>query len=338
MSLSFVKEIIELPYGQQLTHWARPRPWFKDGAGVRMRVPQRLTARDAVANEDGTVTRVRQPVDRPCFGMPTAFLFHHRDNYVWSNGGKLVPAHCSPKRCPAAEACAKVAKLRLLATPVIAAAYNEFERAGGVAVLELDRKAGLPSRAGHRLRDLLSALDAHGPFQDANYDRLCREVALKSEQIKVVERERKAQKRAAERAARIKDGALDQSFQDRLRREAIFRRILFDQARAQPDAPAWLRTGPPDQGAFTAMVWKATMILRSLGSEVNAHSTAAHLLSTGQVQDITLGALRNGRVKTALDRIHRLEQGIGTPRPIWPKVTVDELLVDDEIDVAALAA
>lgn len=113
MSIEFTSYILNLPHDRQNRHWSDERPWRFEDANVRLPPPIRLTSRDVNITPAGALVRIKQMVERPCFGSPVAFLIHGGDRYGISRNGKPYPLRCNPRRCFAAEACAHVARRRL---------------------------------------------------------------------------------------------------------------------------------------------------------------------------------------------------------------------------------
>jgi hypothetical protein len=330
MSAQFIKTVLDKPYGQQLRHWGTPRPWVHGGRHVKLKRPEKLTSRDVTVDAAGNLTRIKALVHRPCFGSPIAFLWH-RDEGFYMSKGKAIKARCHSGRCDAAEACAHVAKARLRSTPEIRDALDKWESAGGLAAMKRDFREGQVGRPANRWRDLLSALEKRGQFRCTNTDQLRAYVDARYEAALKVDAKRKRKARAEQRLKRIRANEEDKAFLDRLWRETKWRRHQHEAARAHPCAPPWLTRCPPDGSRFDAEVWRSRVLIEARGQAPTPGSIAQYLIEQKLVETDNVNALRNGRVKAALDRIHKLESHLWLDgRPVWPPVDLAELLEPED--------
>jgi hypothetical protein len=327
MSIEFTAHILSLPHERKIRHWASWNPWRFRGKNVRLPGGPTLTTRDVTVSAAGAVTRIARLVERPCFGSPTAFVSHGGDRWHTTRSGETFPSRCNSKNCPAAEACAYVAKRRLRASDSIAAAYDAFEEAGGLAEKNRERKHGRVGRAGHARGRLLRAFDDHGQFDCINTERLRERVATRLADAKRKDAEAKKASRLAARQARLLTGADDEHFLKQLLFETNLRALLFEAARGRTDAPAWIARCPRVPRVSTADVWRAKMLVLSRGQEATPGKVTRQLVNDGLIEPEREHAQRNGAIKAALDRVHRLEtvswNGAG---PVWDRTTVEALL------------
>jgi hypothetical protein len=255
MSIEFIAAVLEMPHDRQNRHWSGWAPWKFQGKNVRLPGGAPMTSRNVTVDSSGNVTRVSRLVQRPCFGSPIAFLVHGGERWNLTKTGETRPSRCNTKSCPAAEACAYVAQRRLRATASIRDAHEHFEDAGGRLELTRQKKEGRPGRASHAWGMLLRTLSEHGPFDCKNMDMLRGYVATHLVEARRKDAERQAAARLVKRRAKMLAGAEDESFLQQLRLEASLRALSFEQARGQPNAPAWIARCKSDGGVFTAEVW-----------------------------------------------------------------------------------
>lgn len=331
MSIEFLSHILTQSHEDQNRHWSRQHPWKFDGATVRLARPAQLTSRDVTVTADGALVRIKEMVERSCFGSPVAFLIHGGDRYTKGRNGRHFPTRCSSSSCPAAEACQHVAKKRLNASDNIRAAHAEFEGAGGVRELKRQRADGRGGRASSFWGELVRALNSHGAFRCKNTELLHAHVDAHLAEARRKDAERKRCERLIARQSRIRAGSDDKLFLSCLRTEVTLRSINFELVRTQKGAPPWIARCGPDAATFTAEVWCAKMIVQAQGREPTPGAVTKQLIKDGVVEASRENGLRNGRVDSALKRIHRLEtvdwSGSG---PTWSRTTVQTLIEESE--------
>lgn len=328
MSIEFTAHILKLPYVQQIRHWAGPSPWRFEGVNVRLTPkPARLTSRDVAVSSGGALTRIKHMVERPCFGSPTAFLTHSGDRMGRGRNGQPFEMRCHRNRCPAAEACAYVAKRRLRATDPISTAHDDFEEAGGMHALNRERKEGRGGRAMNAWARLVQALADHGPFPCKNAEQLRVRIDARLAEARRAAAESKAAARLAQRTAAVLAGTMDEPFLQELRLETSVRALVFDHARSLPKQPLWIANCGPDAHTFTAEVWRAKMLILARGERPTPGKVARQLVNDGLIDADRENAQRNSRIDTALARVHRLETidwtGQGTT---WERTSVEAIL------------
>ena len=326
MSIPFISHVHSLSQRAQHRYWAGHSPWEHEGKRVKLASTQSLGRSDVSIDDHGHVVRLGHFLLRPCFGSPTAFLIHGGDQFTKTRKGNF-PTRCN--NCPAKEACAKVATARLeRVSQPIRDALTAWNLVGGRKEMKSERKSGQFGQASHRWRDLLAALDNHGRFKSINDDYIRDYCNAKVEEQRVKDRDRKQAIRDQERLARFRCGDFDTAFLERMWREAFHRRVLFNQARERDGAPPWLRTRDVGLPQFTADVWRVMTMLEIGQKKPNASLVASELIALDLVESRNHNSLR-GRVKSAIDRVRRLETVTlpGRDRPTWDRVDLVELTV-----------
>lgn len=328
MSLAFTAHVLGLPYNEYVRHWVGLRPWTFDGKNVRYNDKEPFRLFDVTVSTEGAVTRVARPIERPCFGSPTAFLIHGGDQVVRGRGGHFRPNRCHRERCPFAAACALVARHRLIATPAIRAAWDTFEAAGGRQAREqaMRNKGGIALQAWHRL---VRQIEDHGTFPCINAEKQRGAVVTILSEQKAKDAARKSRERARERAARLLVGEDDERFLQQLLLEANLRALEFDVARSEPGASPRLTRCDSDGGQFTAKVWRAKMLVDARGLKGTPGRVTKQLIADGVVSPRSENAQRNGAVASALARVEHLEMRADQGSN-WRRVTVQQLLEEAE--------
>ena len=287
-------------------------------------MPETGVARKDVSVIDGNVTRLPPIGGRPCFGNPIAWIVHGTAPAKWARG-RLVPTRCG--RCKAREGCGKVSEDRLNVQQDVAQAAGSFRSAGGKEALNSPE----PQNARRALGQLIQALENHVPFTSINDDYADAWCDVERERIRNASCERKRRQRDQDARKQLRQHKVPKLLQNRLEREAVFRRIRYSQYRDSGFAPKAVTVDPTAENQkFTTDVWLSLETLRIMKAKQTAYSIASHLIAVGKHYGLDHSVLRD-RVLKALRRINLLET---TPFPnsaekVWPRFDANVALAEE---------
>ncbi len=317
------EELEALTPRQKIQHWATARPW----EGIRL--DQKTVVNANAVLMDGSWNIIRMPllVRKPCFGQPTAFARHGGIQPIRHPRFGVVPSKCM--RCPAREACERVAKLRLRATPELSKAYTDFERAGGAYGLRNIKDC---AAAAPRFDALIDQLIRHGGFTSSNDARVLQYYA----DDRARQSEAAAEKKRLARRKAVLEGHLDGEFEALLERHRIHRmvqlRLALVSSTLRSCLPRRARAIPLRTIETTADVWLAREVLRLRKTSVNPSAIAAELIRRWPHRYNNYNSLR-ARVVGDIMRVDALERATldGRADPLWPRFSAREVMAAEEL-------
>ncbi len=308
MSEKRLRELFSLTPKQQVRYWAGHDPW----KGIRLDNSVEISVNGVLRDGDSNIIRMPLLI-KPCFGQPTAYVRHGGSQPIFHPRFGTVKSRCM--RCLAKEACERVAKARLTATPDIKNAYVRFGQAGGSFGLKHPSECPTAQR---QFDGLVAVMVSHGGFRSVNDDAALAELAGRESERK----RRAAEKKRLARRKAIKRGDFTPEFLDLLEHERKQREAQLVLATSWDGLPRNSDRMPVQSAQITADVWFVRECKQIRGEKVNPASIARSLTDNWPTTypSSMFNTLRQ-RTKADLDRVATLERFVvkGFSDPIWPR-------------------
>ncbi|MBX7514909.1 hypothetical protein K3179_10185 [Qipengyuania sp. GH38] len=309
-----VQRLDLLNYQEKSFRWKREDPV---GNGFGLPEKPELSPEQVKTDGLGNILSIPQFAEKPCFGIPTAWLRHAhlKPVYVNRTGRKEHNSRCD--RCLAAKACKSVVLERIKAVARrdsdFAEAFKAWSKAGGL------RKGGFDvacEKLNHRGWSALTYPLEIAEFADANAAYVRKYW---------IEKERKAANIAAGKERhRLRQAWKSGEDLDRLRsgldEGTKLRAIALHEAIIRDQPPKYLLRYPSRSIARVCRVWWSREFARYTGQDRNPSRIATIAVKEGRINEYGHTSLRQ-MVKRDLLLIKKLESSAGYNggSPIWPK-------------------
>lgn len=292
-----VRDLDQLSYREKVRHWMRNDPWQPSGTRLRFNNPAVEPFRCVMSQ--GNITTMSLLVGRPCFGIPTAFL-RYKDEMKLVKGRGMQPAsRCGT--CKLRDQCDRVVRNRVLASPGLKTAYDEWLLAEGPASFgKLNWQGSSAHRAWGRL--CRAALDA--PFTSSNDNEVVAHYRALDEARLATDRLR--QQRSRERKRR--GGTLDGGHFFDIQVAAAYRMEDLVEAVTDDASPNSVRQLPAKSLIEMMEVWVCREFLVAAKSKATAPAIARMIVSLGWSNESATFAALSTRIAKDLARIGRFEK------------------------------
>lgn len=105
-----MKKLISLSYSDKVLHWSREYPTIK---GFRIDNKTSIAINQVILDNSGNIIRIPELLNKPCFGIPTAWLRHGRQKAIFNNSTKQYEHNSRCDICKVNPACKKVIRSRI---------------------------------------------------------------------------------------------------------------------------------------------------------------------------------------------------------------------------------
>lgn len=308
-----VRHLDLLSYQDKSRRFRREEP-FRPGTKIYAK-PQ-ITRDEVQTDGDGNVIRTPLIAEKPCFGIPTAWLRHAHQppTYVKRKDERIHNGRCD--KCLATDACKKVATERIKSVakdrPDFRGPFRQWIEAGGLEKSGFAKAFGALGENGWSAvcypLDIASFTTSNDPHVRAFWQEREDEAAKKArgrEQFRL----RKAWK-ADEDLDVLREG-LTEGAKERVK--------LLHAVINGPDTPRYLASFPVSSISRLCNVWWAREFARRTGRPINDSQIASVAIDQRRI-DMAHSSLRQ-MVRKDRSRIAKLESAAGYNggTPIWPK-------------------
>lgn len=310
-----VRHLDLLSYQDKSRRFRRENP-FKSGTKISAK-PQ-ITRDEVHTDGDGNVIGTPSITEKPCFGIPTAWLRHAHQppTYVKRLDQKVHNGRCD--KCLATDACKKVATERIKSVakdrPDFRGPLRKWIEAGGLEEGGFAKAFGALGEKGWSAvcypLDIASFTSTNDPNVRAYWQEREDEAAKKA----------RGKERYRLRQAWKADEELD-VLREGLTEGAKEREKLLHAVIKGPDTPRYLTSLPVSSISRLCNVWWAREFARLTGRPINDSQIASVAIDQRRI-DMAHSSLRQ-MVRKDRPRIEKLERAAGYNggTPIWPRFT-----------------
>ena len=309
-----VQRLDLMSYQQKSTQWKVDDPL---GSSAWLPTAPALAPKDVITDKCGNIISVPRFAEKPCFGIPTAWLRHARRKPVYVKRLKEKTHNRPCDRCLASEACRSIVleRIKYVArdNSPFARHLKNWVREGGL------EKGGFDvayTKLKHRGWSALTYPLESADFSDSNAENVRRYwIEKKNAAAKVAAGKERFRLRQA-----WKSGEELSNLREGLTEGAKVRAVAFHEAKKWDDPPKYLRSLPSNSIARICNVWWAREFARYTSQDRNASRIARIAIEQRRLVDYSHTSLRQ-MVKRDLEVIRQLESSAGYNggTPLWPK-------------------